>query len=120
MKTRCNNSKVILNSSTGPSIPNSKEAQHGAELRTQSIQSRVDSYTTPTFTVLAVLIAVLGIVVTRSPEFPYFSAGVYVGAISLWFALRAFYWASLSPMANAGIMTARRRWLEIVVGIFQH
>ena len=55
--------------------------------------------------------------VTRSPEFPYFSAGVYVGAISLWFALRAFYWASLAPMANADAMTTRRGWLEIAVGI---
>ena len=54
---------------------------------------------------------------TRSPEFPYFNAGVYVGAISLWFALRAFYWASLAPLTNVPELTRQRRSVEIVVGL---
>ncbi|HZC22564.1 MAG TPA: hypothetical protein VE866_04435 [Candidatus Binatia bacterium] len=59
-----------------------------------NIQSRIDSYTARTLTVLAVLFAALGLAVSRSPEISYLSSSAPLAAIALWFALRPFYLAN--------------------------
>src|SRR5205807_480724 len=55
-----------------------------------AIQTRVDTFTSSTFTVIAMLFAALGLAVARTPE-PYFwNSTIWLAALSLWFAMRAY------------------------------
>jgi hypothetical protein len=55
------------------------------------VRTRIDTFLTLTFTVLAVLFAGLGIIATRASEQPdFFSPAVWVSAFALWFALWAY------------------------------
>jgi deoxycytidine triphosphate deaminase len=55
-----------------------------------AVQSRVDTFTSTTFTVIAMLFAALGLAVARTAEPSFWSSAVWLGALSLWFAMRAY------------------------------
>ena len=78
------------------------------------IQTRIDSYTGRTLTVLAVLFAALGLAVSRTPEMSYWSSATPLAALALWFALRSFY---SSGTQATGPGDRPRKWFEITVGL---
>jgi len=78
-----------------------------------TIQSRIDSYTARTLTVLAVLFAALGLAVSRTPDISYLSSATPLAAVALWFALRSYY---VSAMQQSG-MAHRGPWFEISTGL---
>src|ERR1017187_5033770 len=68
----------------------------------RDVRTRIDTFLTLTFTVLAVLFAGLGIIATKPTEQPTFqSPTVWVAALALFFALHAYV------DARRG---ARRKW----------
>ncbi len=79
-----------------------------------NIQTRIDSYTARTLTVLAVLFAALGLAVSRTPEMSYLSSATPLAALALWFALRSFYSSGTQPNGSAG---RSGKWFEIAVGL---
>jgi deoxycytidine triphosphate deaminase len=92
----------------------SDELKKQAEDHARSIQTRLDSYTSTTFTVIAFLFAALGLALTKSPELSLWSTSAPLAAIALWFALRAFY------LTRAGGVVGRqiaRFWFEIISGL---
>jgi deoxycytidine triphosphate deaminase len=91
----------------------SGELKKQAEDHARSIQTRLDSYTATTFTVIAFLFAALGLALTKSPDFSLWSTSAPLAAIALWFALRAFY---LTRAGGAGGQIPRF-WFEIVSGL---
>jgi deoxycytidine triphosphate deaminase len=67
-----------------------ENAARSSEESFRDVRTRMDTFLTLTFTVLAVLFAGLGIIATRTPEQPGFlSPTVWVSALALFFALRA-------------------------------
>jgi len=63
----------------------------GEKKRFEGIQSRIDTFVTLTFTVVAVLFAGLGIIATKGSDDPSFvSSPVWVAAVALYFALRPY------------------------------
>ena len=67
-----------------------ENAARSSEGSFRDVRTRMDTFLTLTFTVLAVLFAGLGIIATRTPEQPGFlSPTVWVSALALFFALRA-------------------------------
>lgn len=91
----------------------SDQLKKQAEDHARSIQTRLDSYTSTTFTVIAFLFAALGLALTKSPEFSLWSTSAPLAAIALWFALRAFY---LTRAGGTGKQIARF-WFEIISGL---
>lgn len=83
------------------------------EDNTKAIQSRLDSYTATTFTVIAFLFAALGVALTKSPEFSFWSSSAPLAGIALWFALKAFYFARAG---GASAAVPHRMWFEIGSG----
>lgn len=82
------------------------------ENSSKAIQARMDSYTSTTFTVIAFLFAALGLALTKSPEFSFWSSSAPLAAIALWFALRAFYFTR----STAHSSPATKMWFEIISG----
>jgi len=67
-----------------------ENAARSSEGSFRDVRTRMDTFLTLTFTVLAGLFAGLGIIATRTPEQPGFlSPTVWVSALALFFALRA-------------------------------
>ena len=66
-----------------------------------AVQSRVDTFTSSTFAVLAMLFAALGWAVAKNPEPSIWSSTIWLAALALWFAMRSYvltksrlqYWA---------------------------
>ncbi|MGA2185788.1 MAG: hypothetical protein ABSH47_22445 [Bryobacteraceae bacterium] len=68
-----------------------QEAAGGTSQRFESIQSRIDTFMTLAFTVVAVLFAGLGIIATKGSDDPSFvSSPVWVAVVALYFALRPY------------------------------
>jgi deoxycytidine triphosphate deaminase len=68
-----------------------KEASEQTSRRFESIQSRIDTFMTLSFTVVAVLFAGLGIIATKGSDDPSFvSSPVWVAVVALYFALRPY------------------------------
>jgi deoxycytidine triphosphate deaminase len=93
------------------------KAAESSEGSFHDVRTRIDTFLTLTFTVLAVLFAGLGIIATRASERPdFFSPAVWVSAFALWFALWAYVdsrrdtrWKRHSPpfsLAVALVITA--------------
>lgn len=88
-----------------------------------AVQSRVDTFTSSTFGVLAMLFAALGWAVAKNPEPSFWSSTIWLAALSLWFSIRAFvltksrlqYWARQTV---ADWERTRIPWrLEVALGI---
>ncbi|HEV3317022.1 MAG TPA: hypothetical protein VG488_08645 [Candidatus Angelobacter sp.] len=65
-----------------------KEKKLGGDIA--AIQARVDTFTSSTFTVIAMLFAALGLAVARTAEPSFWSSTIWLAALSLWFAMRAY------------------------------
>ena len=91
------------------------KVEEKVERTTGDIQTRVDSYTTTTFTVIAVLFAALGLVAVQRPDTSFWSSSIWLGALALWYAMRSYY---LTRAAGTGQARFRipLRW-EIMIGI---
>jgi dCTP deaminase len=57
---------------------------------TSTLQSRIDNFSSATFTVIAVLFAALALAAAKSIESSFWSSTTWLAAIALWFAMRAF------------------------------
>lgn len=101
---------------------NSAELQQRLTQTQIRIDSRIDTFLTLVFTVVAVLFAGLGIVATKGSDDPSFvSSPVWVAAVALYFALKpyAIAWSEArrgvsSPEAVATSQPTDRPWIRLL------
>ncbi len=74
-------------------IVHAKEKIDGFEGRIRGIQDKIDTFATTTFTVIALLFAVLGLAVSRGAETSptVWTSVPWLSAISFWFAIQAYF-----------------------------
>jgi hypothetical protein len=89
-----------------------EQLTHELSESTRSTQGRLDSFTSITFTVLAVLFGALGLAATRTPELSFLTSSAPLAAIALFFALRSYY---AVKGATDNPRRANLLWPEIII-----
>jgi len=87
------------------------EATRESSEKINQIESRIDTFVVLLFTVVAVLFAALGVVATKGSDDPSFvSSPVWVAAVALYFALRAYAAAFPRQTSAQGSEVTTNKW----------
>lgn len=82
----------LLNSGVEKQIEGFEEKIKEQKMSLDGFQSRMDTFVTITFAVIAVLFAGIGIIATKGPEqLSYFDPSIWIAGVALFFALRSFF-----------------------------
>lgn len=125
--TELDRTKILVDELRENFQQSEQRTRDAVNTETTALQARVDNFTSTTFTVIAVLFAALGLAAARSIESSFWSSTIWLSAIAMWFAMRAYVLTRSRLQFLSQTSDGNRRptwdltrvplWIEVVAGI---